>query len=63
MNIAQLLEQRLPADLLDFCGSRLLSFRRPRQVIILEMLPRSSVGKILKRELQRRFRKEQGIRS
>ena len=52
-----------PADLLGSCGSRLPSFRRPREVIILEMLPRSSVGKILKRELQRRFREERDSRS
>ncbi len=39
-------------ELLQFCKERLPSFKCPREVIILETLPKSSIGKILKRELR-----------
>jgi long-chain acyl-CoA synthetase len=46
-------------ELLEFCGSRLPSFKRPREVIVVENLPKSSVGKTLKRELQRLYREKE----
>ncbi len=41
-----------PDNILGFCAERLSSFKCPREVRILETLPKSSVGKILKRELR-----------
>lgn len=40
-----------PDDLIDFCLGRLARYKTPRQVVFLEALPKSSAGKILKREL------------
>lgn len=44
-----------PEDLRDFCTGRLPSFKRPREIILIDMLPRSPVGKIRKRELRRLY--------
>jgi long-chain acyl-CoA synthetase len=41
-----------PDNILGYCAERLSSFKCPREVRILETLPKSSVGKILKRELR-----------
>jgi long-chain acyl-CoA synthetase len=51
------------SDLLDYCESQLPSFKRPREVIIMEALPRSSVGKVLKRELKRMYKEERDNQS
>jgi long-chain acyl-CoA synthetase len=45
-----------PDNILGFCAERLSSFKCPREVRILETLPKSSIGKILKRELRREYR-------
>jgi long-chain acyl-CoA synthetase len=45
-----------PEELLEFCHERLPSFKQPREVRILGTLPKSSIGKILKRELRREYR-------
>lgn len=37
--------------LIDLCQEHLASFKKPKQIIITESLPKSSYGKILKREL------------
>ncbi len=42
-------------ELLEFCRRRLPSFKQPREVRMLESLPKSSIGKILKRELRRHY--------
>ncbi len=39
-------------ELLDFCREHLPTYKQPREVRILETLPKSSIGKILKRELR-----------
>jgi acyl-CoA synthetase (AMP-forming)/AMP-acid ligase II len=44
-----------PAALLDWTSERLGKFLRPAEVIILEELPMSPVGKVLKRELRALF--------
>lgn len=41
-------------EILDFCKERLASYKRPRMVEFLDALPKSTVGKILRRELLRR---------
>ena len=43
------------AELLAFMAGRLAKFKVPRSVVILEALPISSAGKILKRELRERY--------
>lgn len=44
-----------PGELADFCAGRLSSFKRPREIIVTETMPRTSVGKIRKRELRRLY--------
>ncbi len=47
---------QVPAEeILDFARKQLPTFKQPREVIILETLPKSSIGKILKRELRRKY--------
>ena len=40
------------ADILQYCKDNLTSYKRPRKVILVESLPKSNVGKILRRELR-----------
>jgi long-chain acyl-CoA synthetase len=40
------------AQLLDFCGEQLTNYKRPRSVEFRAELPKSNVGKILRRELR-----------
>jgi long-chain acyl-CoA synthetase len=44
-----------PEEILEFCAGRLSSFKRPREVRIVEALPRNVSGKVLKRELKRAY--------
>jgi len=39
-------------DLLNFCRGQLPNFKRPKSVRIMDALPKSAVGKILRRELR-----------
>jgi len=41
-------------DILSFCRNRLAHYKVPRLVEFVEELPRSGIGKVLKRELRRR---------
>ena len=41
-----------PEELMEFCKENIPSFKQPKEVRILEALPKSSIGKILKRELR-----------
>lgn len=47
-----------PSSLDTFCREQLAAYKVPRKFIIVEDLPRSSVGKILRRELRRRYAAE-----
>lgn len=42
-------------ELLLYCQNSLASFKRPTQIILATELPRTSTGKILKRDLRERF--------
>lgn len=42
--------------IIDHCRSFIAGYKCPKSVIFLENLPRSSVGKVLKRELRKRFK-------
>jgi acyl-CoA synthetase (AMP-forming)/AMP-acid ligase II len=42
-----------PADeIMEFCRQRLSSFKRPRYIAFIDELPRTSTGKVLKRDLR-----------
>lgn len=46
-------ESATEEDIMDYCRQNLRRFRVPREVVILDALPKSLVGKILKKELRR----------
>jgi acyl-coenzyme A synthetase/AMP-(fatty) acid ligase len=41
-----------PGELIQYCRSRLASFKKPREVILVTELPKNAAGKVLKRELR-----------
>lgn len=43
-----------PADLIAYCKERLAAYKYPREVEVLEELPKTTSGKILRRELKAR---------
>lgn len=46
-------DDSLTADeLLAFCQAKLVAYKRPRKVVFLKELPKSNVGKVLRRELR-----------
>ncbi len=47
-----------PDDIVATCGTRLAGYKRPRQVHIVDELPKNVTGKVLKRELRARFASE-----
>lgn len=42
-------------ELIEFCRERLSGFKRPRSVVFIDALPRTSTGKILKRVLREQY--------
>ncbi|MCX6001006.1 MAG: AMP-binding protein, partial [Chloroflexi bacterium] len=50
-------ESATEQELVDFCKQHLPSFKQPKSVELRESLPKSSVGKILKKELRNLFKK------
>lgn len=44
--------------LIEFCKSRLASFKKPKRVEIVDALPKNAYGKVLRRELQERYKDE-----
>jgi fatty-acyl-CoA synthase len=38
---------------MEFCRGKLSSFKRPRYVCFVDELPRTSTGKVLKRDLRK----------
>jgi acyl-CoA synthetase (AMP-forming)/AMP-acid ligase II len=43
------------AELLGFCVDKLAKFKHPKSVCMFDVLPRNSMGKVLRRELRDRF--------
>jgi long-chain acyl-CoA synthetase len=41
-----------PEELMQFCRENIPTFKQPKEIRILDTLPKSSIGKILKRELR-----------
>jgi acyl-CoA synthetase (AMP-forming)/AMP-acid ligase II len=48
-------EHMSEAEVIDFCRDRIAGFKRPRSVEFVESLPKSPVGKILKRVLREKW--------
>ena len=42
-----------PEDIMEYCRGKLKKFYVPREVIILPPMPKTLVGKILKKELHK----------
>ena len=40
------------AAILQYCKDHMTSYKRPRKVVFIDELPKSNVGKILRRELR-----------
>jgi fatty-acyl-CoA synthase len=47
------------AKLLDFCRARLSHYKCPHSVEFLDSLPKTGIGKLLKRELREKYRTAQ----
>lgn len=50
-----------PNELADFCRHQLASFKKPRQVFVVDSLPRNALGKVQKHLLRERLENRQGI--
>jgi len=48
-------EEATAEEIMEYCRSRLASFKRPRSVIFVDSLPRNAMGKVLKKELREKF--------
>jgi malonyl-CoA/methylmalonyl-CoA synthetase len=46
------------AQLRAHCAERLVDYQRPRAMIFVEQLPRNALGKVLRRQLREKFRRE-----
>jgi long-chain acyl-CoA synthetase len=44
-------------EIMEYCRTRLASFKRPRSVIFIDELPRNPMGKVVKRELREKYGK------
>ncbi|MDO8785813.1 MAG: long-chain-fatty-acid--CoA ligase [Syntrophales bacterium] len=42
-------------EIIEYCHSRLASFKRPRSVLFVDSLPRNPMGKVLKRTLREQY--------
>jgi acyl-CoA synthetase (AMP-forming)/AMP-acid ligase II len=50
-------EQLSEQEVIDYCKSHLASYKKPRSVDFVESLPRSALGKVLKRVLREQYGK------
>jgi long-chain acyl-CoA synthetase len=41
-----------PAELVDYCRSRMAAYKYPREVEIVDAIPKTATGKILRRQLR-----------
>jgi acyl-CoA synthetase (AMP-forming)/AMP-acid ligase II len=48
-------EEACEADIVNVCRDRLAGFKKPKQVLFIDEIPKNVSGKILKRELRARF--------
>jgi acyl-CoA synthetase (AMP-forming)/AMP-acid ligase II len=43
------------AELIEFCRARLAHYKCPRSIEFCESLPRTATGKVLKRDLRKKY--------
>ena len=48
-------KQASEEEIIEFCRSRLSSFKRPRSVVFVDALPRNALGKLLKKEIREKY--------
>jgi fatty-acyl-CoA synthase len=44
-----------PDEIMEFCRSRLAGFKRPRSVVFTDELPRNPMGKVMKKDLRKKY--------
>jgi len=54
--------QATEEELIEFCRSRISHYKAPRSVEFLESLPKTGTGKILKRDLRKKYWQGETIR-
>ena len=42
-------------ELIDFCKNRLANYKKPKSIEFMEEFPKSTAGKVLKRELRKKY--------
>ena len=47
-------------EIIDFCKAKLASFKRPRYIVFVDELPKTSTGKVLRRTLRDKYKNEYG---
>ena len=48
-------EETTAEEIIEYCRTRLASFKKPTSVVFVDSLPRNPMGKILKRELREKY--------
>ncbi|MEW6034195.1 MAG: long-chain-fatty-acid--CoA ligase [Chloroflexota bacterium] len=48
-------ETARPEEIIDFCRDKISSFKRPKYVAFMDVLPRNPMGKVLKRVLRQQY--------
>jgi len=48
-------ERSTPEEMIEFCRSRLSGFKRPRSVVFIDSLPRTPMGKVLRKRLREEY--------
>jgi acyl-CoA synthetase (AMP-forming)/AMP-acid ligase II len=48
-------ETSTPEEIIEFCRSRLSGYKRPRSVVFIDSLPRSPMGKVLRKRLREEY--------
>ncbi|MGB6066257.1 MAG: hypothetical protein WBG50_15760, partial [Desulfomonilaceae bacterium] len=52
-----------PDEIIAFCKANLARYKAPKSVEFVEFLPKNPAGKILKRELRKKYQEEMGSRN
>jgi long-chain acyl-CoA synthetase len=53
-------ESLTEAEIIEYCRERLAAYKAPKRIAFLDELPKSAVGKILRRELRAMEAKKEG---
>ncbi|MFX1265895.1 MAG: long-chain fatty acid--CoA ligase, partial [Promethearchaeota archaeon] len=55
-------ETATPEEIIDWCRDKMAGYKRPREVEIVESLPLSQVGKVLRRVLKDEELEKRGLK-